>query len=85
MALNQMLHTPDRRAHRLFAQKCPFEAINIINLPTNLERDTSHRYSANSFKLHRYGRCLFSWCNRAKLVDSAWRRCSDGGEGGLLS
>lgn len=25
----------------------------IINLPTNLERDTTHRYSANSFKLHR--------------------------------
>lgn len=25
----------------------------IINLPTNLEKDTTHRYSANSFKLHR--------------------------------
>lgn len=34
-------------------QKCPFEAVNIINLPSNLERDTTHRYSANSFKLHR--------------------------------
>jgi translation initiation factor RLI1 len=34
-------------------KKCPFEAISIINLPTNLERDTTHRYSANSFKLHR--------------------------------
>jgi ATP-binding cassette subfamily E protein 1 len=34
-------------------KKCPFEAINIINLPTNLEKDTTHRYSANSFKLHR--------------------------------
>lgn len=34
-------------------QKCPFEAINIINLPSNLEKDTTHRYSANSFKLHR--------------------------------
>ncbi|KAK3930138.1 ATP-binding cassette sub-family E member 1, partial [Frankliniella fusca] len=33
--------------------KCPFEAINIINLPSNLERDTTHRYSQNSFKLHR--------------------------------
>lgn len=31
----------------------PFEAITIINLPTNLEKDTTHRYSANSFKLHR--------------------------------
>ncbi|KAJ3045431.1 Fe-S cluster-binding ribosome biosynthesis protein [Rhizophlyctis rosea] len=34
-------------------KKCPFGAIHIINLPTNLERDTTHRYSANSFKLHR--------------------------------
>ncbi|XP_014775332.1 ATP-binding cassette sub-family E member 1 [Octopus bimaculoides] len=35
------------------AKKCPFEAITIINLPSNLEKDTTHRYSANSFKLHR--------------------------------
>lgn len=34
-------------------KKCPFEAIAIINLPSNLERDTTHRYSQNSFKLHR--------------------------------
>lgn len=34
-------------------KKCPFDAINIINLPTNLENETTHRYSANSFKLHR--------------------------------
>lgn len=34
-------------------KKCPFEAITIINLPSNLERDTTHRYSKNSFKLHR--------------------------------
>lgn len=34
-------------------KKCPFSAITIINLPTNLEKDTTHRYSANSFKLHR--------------------------------
>lgn len=35
------------------SKKCPFDAINIINLPSNLEKDTTHRYSANSFKLHR--------------------------------
>jgi len=35
------------------AKKCPFEAITIINLPSNLEKETTHRYSANSFKLHR--------------------------------
>ncbi|XP_063718795.1 ATP-binding cassette sub-family E member 1-like [Symsagittifera roscoffensis] len=34
-------------------KKCPFEAIQIINLPTNLEKETTHRYGANSFKLHR--------------------------------
>lgn len=38
---------------KLLFQKCPFEAISIINLPSNLEKDTTHRYSANSFKLHR--------------------------------
>eukprot|EP00090_Calanus_glacialis_P033788 TRINITY_DN5625_c0_g1_i1.p1 TRINITY_DN5625_c0_g1~~TRINITY_DN5625_c0_g1_i1.p1 ORF type:complete len:611 (-),score=179.30 TRINITY_DN5625_c0_g1_i1:386-2218(-) len=34
-------------------KKCPFEAITIINLPSNLEKCTTHRYSQNSFKLHR--------------------------------
>lgn len=34
-------------------KKCPFGAISIINLPTNLEKDTVHRYGENSFKLHR--------------------------------
>ncbi|KAL0476776.1 hypothetical protein AKO1_002769 [Acrasis kona] len=34
-------------------KKCPFEAIQIINLPKNLDRDTTHRYGPNSFKLHR--------------------------------
>ena len=34
-------------------KKCPFEAVTIINLPSNLDKCTTHRYSANSFKLHR--------------------------------
>ena len=34
-------------------KKCPFDAINIIKIPTNLERETTHRYGPNSFKLHR--------------------------------
>jgi len=34
-------------------KKCPFDAIMIINLPKNLERETTHRYGPNSFKLHR--------------------------------
>ncbi|KAL6207027.1 hypothetical protein ACLB2K_024272 [Fragaria x ananassa] len=34
-------------------KKCPFSAIQIINLPKDLDKDTTHRYGANSFKLHR--------------------------------
>jgi len=34
-------------------KKCPMDAIQIINLPKNLNSNTTHRYSANSFKLHR--------------------------------
>jgi len=34
-------------------KKCPFEAIMIINLPKNLEKETTHRYGPNTFKLHR--------------------------------
>lgn len=34
-------------------RRCPFEAIAIINLPTNLETQVTHRYNANAFKLHR--------------------------------
>jgi len=37
----------------IFNKKCPYGAIQIINLPSNLEKETTHRYSANSFKLHR--------------------------------
>ncbi|AQL06870.1 ABC transporter E family member 2 [Zea mays] len=35
-------------------KKCPFDAIEIINLPKDLEKDTTHRYGPNTFKLHRY-------------------------------
>mmetsp|Transcript_15260 Transcript_15260/g.30157 ORF Transcript_15260/g.30157 Transcript_15260/m.30157 type:complete len:654 (+) Transcript_15260:219-2180(+) len=34
-------------------KKCPFGAINIINLPKDMEKQTTHRYGPNSFKLHR--------------------------------
>jgi ATP-binding cassette subfamily E protein 1 len=33
-------------------KSCPFNAINIIKLPTNLENNTIFRYGLNSFKLH---------------------------------
>lgn len=41
----------------MLLQKCPFEAIMIINLPKNLEKETTHRYGPNSFKLHRHAQC----------------------------
>eukprot|EP00922_Rhytidocystis_sp_ex-Travisia-forbesii_P052367 GHVS01077681.1.p1 GENE.GHVS01077681.1~~GHVS01077681.1.p1 ORF type:complete len:622 (+),score=42.05 GHVS01077681.1:84-1949(+) len=34
-------------------KKCPFEAITIINLPKDLGKETTHRFGANTFKLHR--------------------------------
>ncbi|MCW4023620.1 MAG: ribosome biogenesis/translation initiation ATPase RLI [Candidatus Bathyarchaeota archaeon] len=34
-------------------KKCPFKAINIVNLPDELEKDCSHRFGENSFKLYR--------------------------------
>jgi len=34
-------------------KKCPFEALTIINLPKDLEKETTHRYGPNTFKLHR--------------------------------
>jgi len=34
-------------------KKCPFDAIMIINLPKNLDKETTHRYGPNTFKLHR--------------------------------
>ena len=34
-------------------KKCPFSAISIINLPDELEKDCSHRFGENTFKLFR--------------------------------
>jgi ATP-binding cassette subfamily E protein 1 len=34
-------------------KKCPFDAISIVNLPAELDRDCSHRYGVNAFKLYR--------------------------------
>jgi len=33
-------------------EKCPFDAIEIINLPQELENDPSHRYGENAFSLY---------------------------------
>ncbi|MEM3899086.1 MAG: ribosome biogenesis/translation initiation ATPase RLI [Candidatus Bathyarchaeia archaeon] len=34
-------------------KKCPFNAISIVNLPDELEKDCSHRFGPNTFKLYR--------------------------------
>ena len=34
-------------------KKCPFKAISIVNLPDELEKDCSHRFGENTFKLFR--------------------------------
>ena len=34
-------------------KKCPYKAIQIINLPRALDTETTHRYGRNGFKLHR--------------------------------
>jgi len=34
-------------------KKCPFEAISIVNLPDELDKDCSHRFGPNTFKLFR--------------------------------
>lgn len=34
-------------------KKCPFGAVSIVNLPDELERDCSHRFGQNTFKLFR--------------------------------
>jgi ATP-binding cassette subfamily E protein 1 len=34
-------------------RRCPFGAITIVKIPTNLEKDVSYRFGENLFKLHR--------------------------------
>ena len=34
-------------------KKCPFNAVSIVNLPDELEKDCSHRFGQNTFKLFR--------------------------------
>ena len=34
-------------------KKCPFDALDIINLPEELEVECSHRFGLNAFKLYR--------------------------------
>jgi len=33
--------------------RCPFEALAVVNLPEELDKEVTHRYGINGFKLHR--------------------------------
>nr|ODN88911.1 ATP-binding cassette, sub-family E, member 1 [Cryptococcus depauperatus CBS 7855]ODN90085.1 ATP-binding cassette, sub-family E, member 1 [Cryptococcus depauperatus CBS 7841] len=44
---------PNDKKAFISEELCPFDAIQILNLPTNLESHVTHRYAANAFKLHR--------------------------------
>lgn len=68
-------------------KKCPFEAIMIINLPKDLEKETTHRYGPNSFKLHRWAirqlggnrmKCLSLWMGGGGRQRCAWMAQSGG-------
>ena len=39
-------------ADKIAANKCPFDALEMINLPEELERDPIHRYLPNGFSLY---------------------------------
>lgn len=34
-------------------KKCPFQAIKIVNITKNMDKQTTHRFGKNAFKLHR--------------------------------
>ena len=34
-------------------KKCPFHCITVVNLPEDFDKEVTHRYSINGFKLHR--------------------------------
>ena len=58
----EVIDTPARKSVRISeeccavclnrAKKCPGDAVQIVNLPQNLNVDTTHRYGENEFKLH---------------------------------
>nr|GEY62422.1 ABC transporter E family member 2 [Tanacetum cinerariifolium] len=65
----------------MFFKKCPFDAIEIINLPKDLEKDTTHCHGVNTFKLHRlkvpvYLLCGFEPNAEKPPVSSAEKPCS---------
>ncbi|GJV63330.1 ABC transporter E family member 2 [Tanacetum coccineum] len=54
-------------------KKCPFDAIEIITLPKDLEKDTTQRYGVNTFKLHSFFQLDSAAINFQEKAVEAWR------------
>jgi len=48
-----VIHEPLCSGVALCVKKCPFHCITVVNLPEELDKEVTHRYSINGFKLHR--------------------------------
>ncbi len=48
-----VIHEPLCEGVGICVKKCPFKCITVVNLPEELDKDVTHRYGINSFKLHR--------------------------------
>jgi ATP-binding cassette subfamily E protein 1 len=48
-----VIHEPLCEGVGLCVKKCPFHCITVVNLPEELDKEVTHRYSINGFKLHR--------------------------------
>jgi len=48
-----VIHEPLCSGVALCVKKCPFHCITVVNLPEELDKEVTHRYSVNGFKLHR--------------------------------
>jgi ATP-binding cassette subfamily E protein 1 len=49
-------------------KKCPFNAIEIINLPKNLEKETTHRFGPNQFIVFLYLDQIRYWVYWARMA-----------------
>ena len=48
-----VIHEPLCSGVAICVKKCPFHCITVVNLPEELDKEVTHRYSINGFKLHR--------------------------------
>ena len=48
-----VIHEPLCSGVGICVKKCPFHCITVVNLPEELDKEVTHRYGINGFKLHR--------------------------------